>query len=408
MNNDKLILRRLALEYLICANDEHNEKSRKLHRAVNDLKMIRPVVLIEELPWSQMDAFDELKLECSDEYLRSVETFMRREIFKFRNFRADMNMRPFIPVPKVFSDSGIGVTVHEETVSADAGNHIISHDYMDQLATEEAIDNLHNAVVTYDEKETNRRFELVGECIGDIIPVKKTGIDHLSIQPWDDISRYRGVMPLLMSLADEPELCHRMMRKITDISMDKQQQYLELGLFERSPWTLHCTPVLVSDLHPEETVSDFSNIWGRGTAQIFASVSKEMHDEFEIEYMKDTIGNCGLVYYGCCEPLDGKMDIVEKIPNLRKVSITPWADVNVGAEAIGEKYVLASKPNPALVGVGTLNEDVLRKEISSILAACKRNNTNVDIVLKDISSCGHRPENIFEWEKIVMELVNNY
>ena len=55
---------------------------------------------------------------------------------------------------------------------------------------------------------------------------------------------------------------------------------------------------------------------------------------------------------GCCEPLDRKMDIVEKIPNLRKVSITPWADVNVAAESIGKKYVLAAKPNPASVAFG--------------------------------------------------------
>ena len=150
------------------------------------------------------------------------------------------------------------------------------------------------------------------------------------------------------------------------------------------------------------------DIWGRGTAQIFASVSKAMHEEFDIEYMKQTVGQCGLVYYGCCEPLDKKIDIVEKIPNLRKIGVTPWADVNVAAEAIGKKYVVSSKPNPAAVGVAMLDKDALKKEIGAILDACKRNSCSCDITLKDISTCSNRPENIFEWEQMVMELVRNY
>ena len=133
-----------------------------------------------------------------------------------------------------------------------------------------------------------------------------------------------------------------------------------------------------------------------------------MHEEFDIGYMIETVGRCGLVYYGCCEPLDNKIDIVEKIPNLRKISITPWADVDVAADAIGGKYVLSSKPNPAKVAVSRLDKEDLKREIHRILGACKRNGCNTDIVLKDISSCHGRPENIFEWEQIVMDMVKSY
>ncbi len=133
-----------------------------------------------------------------------------------------------------------------------------------------------------------------------------------------------------------------------------------------------------------------------------------MHDEFDIEYMKKTVGQCGLVYYGCCEPLDKKIDIVEKIPNLRKISITPWADVQIAAEAINTKYVLSAKPNPAFVSEPILDEENLKKELNNILDACKKNNCSCDIVLKDISTCHKRPENIFNWEKVAMDMVKNY
>ena len=101
------------------------------------------------------------------------------------------------------------------------------------------------------------------------------------------------------------------------------------------------------------------------------------------------------------------MDIVQTIPNLRKVSITPWADVNVAAEAIGKQYVLSSKPNPASVAADRLDHNQLRKEIKTILDACRRNGCSCDLVLKDISTCNHRPQNIFEWEQIVMEMVKS-
>ncbi|MGI5957806.1 MAG: hypothetical protein ACOX60_00120 [Massiliimalia sp.] len=411
MTNDQKILRQLAGKYRLYAESEHNAERAKLHKASNDLHMIRPVVLIDELPWHEMELGDELTLRCTDPYLREVEQFLRREIYKFEHLRADMILRPFVPVPKVVHSTGIGITIQEETLATDAGNNIVSHEYEDQLSTEEDLEKLHPAVITYDEAETNRRFQLVGDMIGDLIPVRKTGLDHVTLHPWDDISMFRGVLPLLISLAEEPELSHHMMRKLTDISMDIMDQYLKLGLFDPEPWSLHCTPIFSDDLRGDDFDGEhltYKNIWGRGTAQIFASVSKDMHEEFDIDYMKDTIGKCGLVYYGCCEPLDKKIDIVEKIPNLRKVSITPWADVQVGAEAIGKKYVLASKPNPSAVAVPMLDQDALKKEIGNILDACRRNGCNVDIVLKDISTCCHRPQNIFEWEQIVMDMVQNY
>jgi len=74
----------------------------------------------------------------------------------------------------------------------------------------------------------------------------------------------------------------------------------------------------------------------------------------------------------------------------------------------GRKYVLSAKPNPASVAGPALNAENLRKEIGAILDACRRNNCSCDIVLKDISTCGKRPENLFEWERVVMEMVRNY
>jgi len=409
--DDVKILRKLAWNYLNIAVSEKNTENTKLHTAVNDRKQIRPVVLIDELPWNEMDIADELTLHCIDPYLRQIEWFFRSNIYKNKHMPADMIIQFFVPITKVIHSTGIGISVKEETLLTNAGNAIISHKYIDILQTEDNFEKLHNSVITYDKKETLRRYQMVGEILGDILPVKLKGIEAFYVATWDDISRYRGVTSLLMDLVDRPEYMHKIVSKLNDIKLAELEQYEELELFDSSPSSLHCTPVHTSDL-PGDSFDGVKltrkNIWGRGCAQIFASVSNAMHEEFDIEYMKKTVGQCGLVYYGCCEPLDKKIDIVEKIPNLRKISITPWANVNVAAEAIGSKYVLSAKPNPSAVAVPILDKENLKKEIGDILDACKRNSCSCDIVLKDISTCCKRPQNIFEWEQTVMSIVRNY
>lgn len=54
-----------------------------------------------------------------------------------------------------------------------------------------------------------------------------------------------------------------------------------------------------------------------------------------------------------------------------------------------------------------IREGEFKKEIRRILNVCRRNKCSCDIVLKDISTCCRRPENIFEWEKTVMGVVSN-
>lgn len=408
MHQDEIILRKLAREYAIAAADERNWENRQLHTAVNDLKMIRPVVLISEIPFHELNFDGSLTLQCQDPVLRSAEEFLRKQLFQWKYFPADMILAPYFPVQKIMHSTGNGWTVSEEILATDSKNHIVSHEYHDLLEDESALEQFHLPVVTYDKEATMAQYERIANAIGDILPVRLTGHNSY-FSTWDDIARYRGVTPLLMDLVERPEYTHQIVSKMTEYYISLSEQMEALGLYEMEPLHMHCTSALNSTLPGEYdggTVKR-SQIWGRGMAQIFASVSKEMHEEFDIEYMKKIMEPFGLVYYGCCEPLDKKIDLIEKLPHLRKISITPWADIDNAAEVIGNRYVIANKPNPASVA-GKLDEDALRAEISRILAACKRNGCSFDMVLKDISSAGYDINNLIRWEQIVMEMVRNY
>ena len=60
---------------------------------------------------------------------------------------------------------------------------------------------------------------------------------------------------------------------------------------------------------------------------MLGSVSPQMFEEYEVEYVKPLLEQFGLVYYGCCEPLPNRIDYIRKIKNVRKISMSPWADI---------------------------------------------------------------------------------
>lgn len=275
----------------------------------------------------------------------------------------------------------------------------------------EDVEKLHPPIITYQEEASLGQYVKVCEAIGDILPVQLVGEPTgygLGYKAWDFIATAMNVNDLLYALVDEPEMMHALMEKLTDIFLDTLRQYEALNLIDANSVYCHCSSAASRDL--QKNPVDYchvtaKNVWGRGLAQILATVSPEMHDEFEIQYAQKAMEPFGLVYYGCCEPLDRKIDLVKKLPHLRKISITPWADINRAAEAIGKDYVISAKPNPANLPFAAENPTLIRQELRSLVTACRNNGTPCEILLKDISTAGYRLENLVVWNRIAKEEV---
>lgn len=409
MNQDIVILRELANQYAQIAAENEKNNVWNLHASLNDLHPVRPIVLINELPWHELNGDVSLTLHCQDPLFRDAEDLMRKTIFQHKYFPGDMIVKPYLPVRKIIHTTGIGVEVKEETLATNRDNNIVSHKYENQFQTIDDVQKLHHEVITYDEKKSRENYWKLCEAVGDLVPVKLTGEStgyELGHTAWDTISTFMSVDNLLYNLIDEPEMMHALVGKLADIFADTIKQYEELNLIDPDSAYCHCSSAASRDLLKEPI--DYQhvkakNVWGRGLAQILASVSPAMHEEFEIDYAKKVLAPFGLVYYGCCEPLDTKIDIVKKIPNLRKISITPWADINRAAEAVGRDYVISAKPNPANLPYASSNPELIRQEIRSLLKACEKNGTPCEILLKDISTAGNNLENLIVWNRIAME-----
>jgi hypothetical protein len=182
------------------------------------------------------------------------------------------------------------------------------------------------------------------------------------------------------------------------------------GLMDFNIATLHCTPPYANELPAEDYDGGrvrFKDIWFRGMAQLFSSASPEMQDEFDLHYMRKLMDKCGLSYYGCCEPLDKFIPYLKKVPNMRKIGVSPWANVRSSAEQIQGNYVLARKPNPANVA-RDFSKEVVEQEIEDTVKACLENKCPYEFVLKDISTVGGKPQNLIDWAATVTGVIDRY
>lgn len=409
MTKDQGILRELAKAYgEIAANPVNGERVERIKR-INGLVADRPVVWIDEIPWHEMDIEGQLTLHCEDPFARNIEWHLRSTLFRWRYFQGDMVVELAYYVQKVCHVSGPGVSVSESTVATDKRNNIISHQYEDVLATEDQLDQLQPPTVTADPEEDERNLAKARELLGDTLPVRLRGhgIYHA---PWDVIARLRGVENILVDLLERPRFMHRTIQVFTDHSIMKYEAMEKLGLMDFNTASLHCTPPYTSELPApgyDGLHVRLEDIWCRAMAQLFSATSPALQDEFDIQYMRRLMERCGLGYYGCCEPLHKVIPYLRGIKNMRKIGVSPWADIEESARQIGGDYVFARKPNPALVA-GTFNQEAVAKETLSTLEACRKYGCPCELVLKDISTVSYRPSNLILWHDTVMDTIDRF
>jgi len=99
------------------------------------------------------------------------------------------------------------------------------------------------------------------------------------------------------------------------------------------------------------------------------------------------------------------MDVIEKLPKIRKLSCSPWSDREHFADLMPDYCVMSNKPNPAYLADGKLDEALVRNDLRRTIAAAKRHNRNLELILKDISTVSHNPAVLWRWQEIAMEEV---
>jgi hypothetical protein len=126
-----------------------------------------------------------------------------------------------------------------------------------------------------------------------------------------------------------------------------------------------------------------------------------MFQEFIFPYQLPIVQRFGLNCYGCCEPLDKRWHVVKRFPRLRRISVSPWANVEKMAEYLGSDYIFSYKPAPAELARPTIDENRIRKELRRVLEITR--GCRVEVIMKDNHTLGNHPENAIRWCRIAQE-----
>lgn len=408
-SNEEKVLRELGRQVAEAAAQPVNAETVARWKRLNGLQLVRPMIMLDQLPWNELNVDDELTLRCQDPFLRSLEWQLREKLYKFRHFRGDMVIHGWVEIPKTVRVDD-GLRVREQTLATDATSGVLSHHYEDQLPDDAALERIRMPVVTVDEAADRRHLEQAGNLLAGILTPRLVGPAwgySMHAGMWDRITSLRGADRVLYDIIDRPEFSLRMIRAFAALFAATIDQYEALGLFDVGAPIVHCTGAYTDELPAagyDGKRARACDVWTFGLAQVFSSISPEMHDEFEIQPMKAQLERFGLVYYGCCDPMDRKIHLMRKLRNVRKVSVSPWADPERAAAAMAGDFVLSAKPNPAFLASDSFDATLVREELRRIVSAARRHRTPCELILKDVSTVRYQPQRLTTWERIAREV----
>jgi hypothetical protein len=404
---DLAVVRALAARVAEIAALPVQEEKRTLWRKLNARQPTRPMVMIDQVCWNEMNFNGELTLQCEDPDCCEHEQYLRRVLFQWEYFRVDMVVEPCIRVPKAVYHTGFDLPVLQNIVITDPTNEVVSHRYENQFQTEEDLEKLQTPQVEHDSVETEYRLAVAHEIFDDLLEVRPWGVDpYLSL--WDPLSTWMGVENALFALVDKPDFIHRLLDRMTKGYLSMLDQLEEQGLLCGPQSLIHCTGAYTDDLPApgyDPAKSRTKDLWMFGLAQMLSTVSPKMFKNFEVDYASQICGRFGLVYYGCCDPLDGKMAQVRMIPNVRKVSMSPWVNQERGAAEIGSDFVYSRKPNPAFLAADHFDPDQVRADLTATRRNCDYHGCPLEFIMKDISTVRFEPERLFKWAQVAMQVV---
>ncbi|MBC8872940.1 MAG: hypothetical protein H8E44_26190 [Planctomycetes bacterium] len=400
---DKDILRMLAERVAEIAASPRMQETRELWKRLNTLEKTRPLVFCDpENGWNEI--ITESQMTCTGKLARRWEMDLRKEIFWGDEMGDDKPVEPYFDVPYTVApdDWGLEAEYHR---TDDLGSCVWDSpvkDYATDLAK------LHSPKVNIDWETTEGCVEIAKEVLGGILTVRLKGIWWWSLGlTWPAVT-LRGLSNVMYDFVDHPDELKELLAIISKGHLEKLD-YLEVN----SLLALNNDGAYIGSggygFTDELPQDDFDgrvrcvDMWGFTESQETVSVSPDMYEEFIFPYEKPIMDRFGLTCYGCCEPVHGRWHIVEGHHNLRRVSCSPWADVQKMAGYLEDKYILSIKPAPAAISTPTIDEDSIRQGLRKVLDLTK--DCIVELIMKDNHTLGDRPENAVRWCQIAKEEV---
>jgi len=396
---EKRILRELGRRVAEIGNRPEQRKKAEMWRRHNDLKPERPLVLIfPEGAWREL--LPESELKTTDPLARGLEWDLRTRIYYDEHLPDDNVIEPVIACWATVRSSGWGVDAMRVAPADPTG----AVHFEPVIVEERDLEKIRIPEVEVDKEATERQYALMCEIFDGILQVEKRARAFNGFAIMDQFATWRGLDQLFIDLVDRPQwvhqameilyrgmvACHEAMMASGMVTLNNRNHYTGSG---GTGYTSQLPADGFDGVHVRSR-----DLWGMATTQIFSEVSPEMHEEFALSYERRYLERFGLNCYGCCEPLHNKLDLVASIPRLRRISISPWADVMKSAAFLGDRYIFSWKPNPAIVAGDAWDPAYVRRYIRETITATK--GCVLEMILKDTHTCRNDPRRLWEWVRI--------
>lgn len=418
---DRERIRTLATRWMAHATHAVMAERKKLWQAVHDLTMVRPMILVET---SCVDGFvrpDELC--CEDPFLRAVERNLLDTVRHADEVGDDVVVEPYYRLGWQMVLPGFGVPVEMKPATTSTGETSLGYSFNFPIRTPEEICKLQKRSFGVDREKSLRMKAMLEDVMGDILPVRLGNYDPFNVDPGDDgwtgmfffgltwqIYRFIGNDGLLYWLYDAPEAIHKLMAYMLDdrarmFDFMEQQGLLAFNTDNQmaGPRGYGYTSALPA---PDASAPvTLKHLWGWAESQETTCVSPEMFKEFVLPYLAKLSAKFGLIYYGCCEPVQDRLELImEAIPNLRSVSVSGWADFQKIGELLGNRYVYSRKPTPAFLSGANPDWAAAEADMRKTQAATK--NCNVELLLRDLYTVNGERHRLGKWVEMTKAIFN--
>lgn len=396
-------LRDLAGRVAEVAAHPKQEEKRQLWYRHNALEPVRPMFLVfPEDCWEELLPV-EASTSVEDPFWRQWEWYLRHLIFRDTLLADDFVIEPEIYVTVTVRTGGWGVQAAEVHRPEQADG---SYSWTPPLSDPEEIHKLKPASIDIDRAETDAVVDALEDVFGDILPVRRHCAPS-SMCLYDVAAHLRGIEQLMLDMYDRPEWLHTLMSFLSNEEL-RRRRLLEqegvLTLNNRNHYVdsggvayTHALPAAGSG----NTNVQLCDLWCHAAAQTASEIGPQQHEEFILDYELPILETAGLCAYGCCEPYTRKFDMLKRrIPNLRRVSVSAWCDVQTAAEALQDEYIFSWKPNPAML-VGAFSAERFREYVRNTLDIAR--GCCLEIILKDTITLQGEPERLYETIRVTRE-----
>lgn len=399
---DRVVLRRLAGRVAELAARPSEEQKRQLWYRHNMLQPTRPVVFCDpENGWNEI--ITPALLACRGELAREWEMTLRKEVFWGEQMRDDRVVLPYFNVHHIYVETDWGM--HETRIGGEQGG---SYTWDAPLKDYADLSRLHYPRITVDDAATRHVMALAQDTLGDLLTVRlKTAWWWTLGMTWTLVN-LRGLSQMMYDMLDYPNQLHQLMTILRDghlarldfleqhdlLSLNGDGTYVGSGGFG---WT-HELPQPDFSAHVRT-----QDMWGFAESQETVGVSAAMFEEFIFPYQLPILERFGLNCYGCCEPVDKRWHVLERIPRLRRVSVSPWASIPGMAEKLGDRYLYSMKPNPAYLAMESFDEDAIRQGLREAMHIGRAHGCHMEVIMKDCHTIRNDPRRVVRWVQIARE-----